>query len=127
MNERTTDRTNQLITIFTRVLCRFILPNWRIKQISQKQSSPDSEKNPEKIHLLKVTSRKASTLFSSLSTGRCFSYYSFINERQKRTILLNELVKYKEIPFIKSILLVFFSFSKRRQHKIRTKSGKRLN
>ena len=45
----------------------------------------------------------------------------------KRAMLLNELVKYKETPFIESILLVFFSISKRRQHKSRTKSGKRLN
>ena len=108
-------------------MCRFILPNWRIKQISQKQSFPDSEKNPEKINLLKVTTREASTLFFFSLNWSMFSLLFLHKRAMKRAMLLNELVKYKETPFIESIVLVFFSISKRRQQKSRAKSGKRLN
>lgn len=52
------------ITIFTKVSCRFIFPNRRIKQISQKQRFLEPEKSlvkSVKINILKVITRVASS------------------------------------------------------------------
>ena len=111
MNERTTDRTNQLITIFTRVLCRFILPNWRIKQISQKQSFPDSEKTPEKINLLKLTNREASTLFFFSLNWSMFSLLFFHKRAMKTGYTIKRTSQIQRDSFYRehvTSLLLFF-------------------